>query len=221
MTNLKSRRPVAVSASAADRFNVGKDTFKRKIVLQHGKEIKATIYLGDATGVHGSYVRLDNQTAVYQAPLTLFDYSTDADQWIDLHQLKISREDITSIQINDVSIKRDKDDFVLEGIEKKKTDIGKTRELVGTISDPVPDAILGTEETPSYNLSSPALTVTIGKKDKTTVTYLFGKPEKESYYALKPSTSRFCFKVAEWQVNTLLKINRASIIKADAKAAGA
>jgi len=217
IAQLKIRLPVATTSSAADRFHVGKDTFKRKIILQQGEDIKVTVYLGDATGVHGSYARLDMQTAVYQTSLKFFDFPTDLDQWIDPHQLKIVKENISSIQLNDVTVKREKEDFVLDGADREKTDAGKVEELVKSVSDPVLDGILGTEEVASYNLSTPALTVTIGKKDKTTVTYRFGKVEKENYYALKPSSNQFYFKIAEWQVDNLLKIKRATLVKVDKK----
>ncbi len=213
--SVKIHWPVATSDSAPDRFHVGRETFKKKIILQQGKKILATIYLGDATGAHGSYMRLNDQNEIYQSTLTLFDYATDPDQWIDQHQLKISPEDIHSIKFNDVQLTRENKKFIPAGIDVEKVDKAKIQKLVAIITDPTLTGVLGDKEKPGYNMEKAALTLEIKGNDHKKVTYILGKPEKESYFVLKTSTNPLYFKIGAWQINSLVQTKKDSLLKVD------
>lgn len=213
IVSIKAGWPVATTASAALRFHVADEQFKVKLVLQE-KEKKITVFLGDSAGARSAYLRLDGSNDIFRGSLAAYDFPADPDKWLDPSLLKLDRKDIVGLQINELALVREKDDFVLKDAGKGKTKKSVAANLVSTLADLKVDGILGRKDDPSYKLDNPALLVTVRKKDGSTVEYRFARDEtKETDYILKCSNRNEYFRVALWRINSLLDTKREDLLE--------
>ncbi len=213
IVTIKAGWPVATTASAALRFHVADEQFKVKLVLQE-KEKKATIFLGDSAGARSAYLRLEGSSDIFRGTLATYDFPVDPDKWLDPSLVKLDRKEIVELRINDLTLVREKDDFLLKDAGKGKTKKSVAANLVSTLADLKVDGVLGRKKDPSYTLDNPALLVSVKKKDGSTVEYRFAKDKKgETDYILKCSDRNEYFRVALWRINSLLDTKRDDLLE--------
>jgi hypothetical protein len=210
---LKAGWPVATTASAALRFHVADDRFKRKLVLRE-KEKKTILYLGDSAGVRSAYLRREGSSDVFRGNLASYDFPTDPDKWLNPALLKLDEKEIVELKINDLTLVRENDDFFLKDAGERKTKKSVAKNMVTALTDLKVDGVLGRKEDPAYKLDKPVLDVVVKNKDGSTVEYRFARDEKtDNNYVLKCSSRNEYFRIALWRINTLLDTKRADLLE--------
>ena len=210
---IKAGWPVATTASAALRFHVADQQFKIKLVLQE-KDKQAVIFLGDSAGARSAYLRLDGSSDIFRGNLATYDFPVDPDKWLDPSLLKLDREEIVELQMNDLILVRKNGSFFLKDAGESKTKKSVAENLVTTLVSLKVDGVLGSKEVPSSKLDKPVLHIVVKNRDGSTVDYRFFKDaEKDNNYILKCSSRDEYFRVALWRINTLLDTKRTDLLE--------
>ncbi|WP_457575894.1 DUF4340 domain-containing protein [Desulfomarina sp.] len=243
IATIKAGWPVATTASAALRFHVADEQFKVKLVLQeNGKE--TIIFLGDSAGARSAYLRLDGSSDIFRGSLAAYDFPVDPDKWLEPSLLKLDSKEIVELQINrrdriplsglnkekrpatekrpsarefqvkNLTLVREKDDFLLKDGGEGKTKKSVAANLVTTLADLKVDGVLGRKKDSSWQLDQPVLLVTVKMKDGSTLEYRFAEDKKEeNNYILKYSGRNEYFKVALWRINSLMDTTRDDLLE--------
>jgi hypothetical protein len=83
LAGLSAPWPVATSASARTRFEVADDKYQRAVHLEvEGKPV-ASLLLGTSPGFRRLHVRKPGDDRIFEVDLAHFDFSVNADDWID------------------------------------------------------------------------------------------------------------------------------------------
>lgn len=98
LTQAASGWPVAVSDSAASRFEVASDHFQRKITYKQGDQVLTSVYLGSAPTYRKIHLRVDGSDAIHAVALTLDEAPVNPKIWFDktVQQLKAPVKAITA-----------------------------------------------------------------------------------------------------------------------------
>jgi len=83
LAGLRAPWPVATTASARERFEVGDANSQRHVLLQTGGKTAAELLAGTSPGFRRLHVRIPGADAVYEVDLTHLEMSTAADEWVD------------------------------------------------------------------------------------------------------------------------------------------
>ena len=97
LAGLSAPWPVATSGSARTRFEVADDKYQRAVHLEvDGKQV-ASLLLGTSPGFRRLHVRTPGDDRIFEADLAHFDFSVNADDWIDRAVLAASG-DVTALE---------------------------------------------------------------------------------------------------------------------------
>ena len=96
LAGLSAPWPVATTASARERFEVGDSNRQRLVRLSTGERTVAELLLGTSPGFRRLHVRLPGAEEVYEVDLTHFELATSADEWVDRALLAADGE-VTSV----------------------------------------------------------------------------------------------------------------------------
>lgn len=97
LAGLAAPWPVATSASARTRFEVADDKYQRAVHLEvKGKRV-ASLLLGTSPGFRRLHVRKSGDDRIFEVDLAHFDFSVNADDWIDRAVLAASG-DVTALE---------------------------------------------------------------------------------------------------------------------------
>lgn len=84
LAQLRQGFPVANSADARERFGVGADSYRRKLVVVDEDQPLATLWLGRSPSMGESYVRVDgadDDNAIFRVALAEYQLPTEAKDW--------------------------------------------------------------------------------------------------------------------------------------------
>ena len=118
LSELKGAWPVSTSADSREQFEVAEEKFASKLQLMAGDKPLAELYLGTSPGFRKTHVRNANSDNIYAAELNSMDLPLNNDQWFDRSLLKAS--DLTAIKGKDFSLKKEGQDWKLEGNDSAK-----------------------------------------------------------------------------------------------------
>ncbi|MCC6201824.1 MAG: DUF4340 domain-containing protein [Gammaproteobacteria bacterium] len=205
--------PVATTAAAAPRFKVTDDAFERRLTLLTGTQQVARLYLGTSPGIRKVHARPAGDDAVYAVALETFEFGTGADDWIDRRIVALVADDLVRIALPGFMLERADQDWRLSGLAAgERTDSEEAHVLASKIADLEVQSLLGSEEQPSYRQATPALELTVAKRDGTELTYRFSQPEHENFWVLRRSDLPYFFKVADYAVKPLKEATREQLI---------
>lgn len=88
LAELETGWPVASSESAAERFEVANDRYKRKIKLYGDEQPLGAILVGTSPGFNQSHVRLPGEDDIFALKLSVFDAPAEVDTWLDTKLLR-------------------------------------------------------------------------------------------------------------------------------------
>lgn len=108
LTALKSGFPVASTAAAQERFEVGDKNYQRKITVVAGGDTAepvsaTTLYFGKSVNVKQVHARAENTHNIYAATFSVFDAPTSENAWLDTHLLQPKAE-VTAIKLGDFQV---------------------------------------------------------------------------------------------------------------------
>ena len=117
LARIQRRIPVATSEAAQTRFRVAEDRFERRLVLEDGKQVLGTLYLGDSPGFRRLFVRVSGDSAIYEAALNLFDAGDQWEDWTKKTVLAVPEDQLQGIDGKAFSLRREKDHWTLADLQ--------------------------------------------------------------------------------------------------------
>lgn len=222
---LKHGTPIADTKGALERFKVSDRTFKRRITLAQGTDTLATLYLGSAQG-RETHAREASENAVHLVKLGTYDAPTKVEDWEDKTVLQIPKDDIVAIEVHGLRFERTSN---AKPKDSSKQDKNKTAEpavpdwqvaghIEGTLKPDAADkfatklaqlrigSVLGKQEQPDYGLKTPALTLSVTRKNGQELGYRLAEmTDKKEQYVLKVSSRAEYFRLPGYTAEPLIK----------------
>lgn len=206
--------PVATTQSAAKRFKVASDDFEKKVVFSGPNGMTKTLYLGTSPGFKKIHARTDGDDNIYGINFSAYELAAKPNDWADQQLLHIDGEEMSEIEMADVTLERDGDKFVVKSLtENEQTNESKASSLQSQLSNLSFLEVLGKIDKPEYQQNEPELAYSVVLKDGDRVSFTLSKVADKDDYVLKPSNSEYYFKVAKHVVEGLEGFNRASLVE--------
>ena len=229
LEGLQRGLPVATTPGALKRFKVSDDSFERRVLLAHGDDTLATLYLGSSPGMHHVHARSSKDDAVYAVDFAVYEAPDKAADWEDKSVLQFPQDSLETIDVAGLTLHRLPAAAAVKGADKSGADgEGKpavtaawqvdgagqgevvnpagAQDLAGKLAQLRIGAVLGTEAKPDYGLDKPALTLDVTRKGgEQSSTYRLGPTGKEGYAVLKSSARPEYFRVPGYTADALIK----------------
>lgn len=214
LTTLKRGLPLTTSSASWKRFKLADDGYERRIVLSGGGKTLATIFVGSVVDARRAHVRVGGDDAVYAVELPSFDLPVTATDWEDKAVLQVPVADITSIDLGPLALERTTDAAnagwrasagLAAGRQLDTSAVDRLADLLAHLTIAAP---LGTAVKSDFEMDSPALTLTIKRKDGSSVEYLVGKKRASGDYVVKASLRPEYFSVPGYALESLLEAAR-------------
>jgi len=228
LEGLQRGLPVATTPGALKRFKVSDESFERRVLLAHGDDTLATLYLGSSPGMHHVHARTGKDDAVYSVDFAVYEAPDKAADWEDKAVLQFPQDSLKSITVAGLTLHRAPAPAVDKGADKSGANgEGKpastaswqveaagqgevvnpagAKELAGKLARLRIGAVLGTEAKPEYGLDKPALTLSVTRKGSEKLEYRLGPTGKEGYAVLKSSARPEYFRVPGYTADALIK----------------
>lgn len=215
LSELKKDWPVVTTSTAAGRFMVAANDFKRKIVLSKKGKIIETLFLGTSPSFRKIHARQKVEDSVYAVNFNDYEASAKPEEWIDKGVLKQQISEISRVQMPDFSLSRQDKNFTVEGIDTntEETVAEEAERLIHKIADLRIRTVLGLDAKPEYNQENIEFRYTLMMSSGDSKEYLFLKPDDADYYILKPSHWEEYFKVDDWVVDGIKEIDRSKLVR--------
>jgi hypothetical protein len=225
LRELKTGLPVATSTSALNRFKVAEDKYERYLQLKKDGDVIAELYLGTGAGARQSHARSGDQDAVFTVAMGSYDAPATVTSWQDKTVLKLDKDTVTAVRLNDLLIQREPPSPAPDSTDKENAaELAESNKAVWTITPPADnrkldqdavnqgmdklyslrfDSLLGKENKPEYGLDSPILEVTVTHGDSQR-TYSFGTLKDSEDYVLHVSDRAEYFKIAGYEGKSIV-----------------
>jgi len=228
LEGLQRGLPVATTQGALKRFKVSDESFERRVLLAHGDDTLATLYLGSSPGMHRVHARTGKDDAVYAVDFAVYEAPDKAADWEDKAILQFPQDSLGSIEVAGLTLHRlpvatvdkGKDKAAANGEGKPATaptwqlesagqgevvNPAGVQDLAGQLARLRIGAVLGTGAKPEYGLDKPALTLNVTRKGSEPLEYRLGPTNKEGYAVLKSSARPEYFRVPGYTADALIK----------------
>ncbi len=221
LLSLKAGWPVATTAQSARRFEVGEDNYQRRIELLDEGKVIATLYLGTSPGLRKVHARVPASENTYSVDFAVFNAPVKGKEWSDPAFLHLDQARITTVRHSQWTLAKAEDTWRLEGLDSgQNSNVDAIKGFVGQLAALGYDEVLGTEEKPEFKLAESAVQIETVLDDGRTLVYRFAQPE-DNYAVLKRSDDDRIFRIANFQIGTLLTTNREQFVGAVASPAAA
>jgi hypothetical protein len=228
LEGLKRGLPVATTSGALTRFKVSDDSYERRVLLAHGDDTLATLYLGNSPGMHQVHARTGKDDAVYAVDFAVYETPDKASDWENKAILQFPEDTLENIDVAGLTLHRAPAPAVDKGADKSGgTSAGKpaaaaswqldvagqgeianpagVQDLAGKLAQLRIGAVLGTEAKPEYGLDKPALTLSVTRTGGEKLEYRLGPTGKEGYAVLKSSARPEYFRIPSYTADALIK----------------
>jgi len=234
---LKRGLPVATTSGALKRFKVSDERFERRVKLEHGDDLLATLYLGSSPDVHHVHARTGKDDAVYTVDFAVYEAPDKAGDWEDKSVLQFPEATLESIDVAGLALHRTpaaasadkgldnsgsggkpagKATWQIDGLANGEiVNQGGAQDLAGKLARLRIGKVLGSEAKPDYGLDKPALMLSATRKDGGKLEYLLGPTGKDGYAVLKSSARPEYFRIPGYTADALIKAaGRAQLVQA-------
>lgn len=204
--------PVGSDPQALAGFKLADDNFERRLTLSGGGETLATVYIGTPEGPRQVHLRLAGEDSGYSVHFGLYDASVDYDDWFDRGFLQVPKEDIAAIEVSGLRLVTDAavaggwrlDPAPAPGGDGPALDEKAADRLAGLLAELRVESFRADETKPDYALDMPQLTLTMTRRDGTSVTYLLGRGDLQKDFSLKVSTRPEHFRLSIYAATKLI-----------------
>lgn len=216
LAELRRGWPVATTASAAARFQVGDDAYERKISLRQGDQEAPALLIGTSPGFRKVHVRRAGEDEIYSVAFSAYEAGVRNDDWIDRTVLTVDETQVSGIHWPTFTLQRAGDGFQLQGLSEGKTTAEEqVKSLVRRLFDMRIQSVAhgaAVDASPQESKLEIELTMTDGE----VLRYAFAKPTAEAtHYLVKRSDSPYLFKVAEFDIKPLLETTSAELVRSE------
>ena len=111
LMGLKTNWPVATTNESHSRFEVAEDKFQKKVQIFAADKTVAELFLGTSPGFKKVHLRKSGFDEVYSLELNSYEFSNEANDWLDKGLLQI--ESPNKISFNDFSLQNKDDQWQL------------------------------------------------------------------------------------------------------------
>ncbi len=209
---MKQGWPVATTPAAARRFKVAEDDFERHIVLAHGGQTVAEVYVGTSPGLRKVHVRRPDQQAIYAVAFNTYDAPVKTAGWIDKGIVHMDRQALQRIELPALTLLRKDGTWRLADLtdgEEMVTE--EVDNLVGQVSTVTISDVL--EKAPA-SPGKPVLAYTLQTQSGDRREYRFYKSAgKEEGYVLKTSARKEYFRVPPFYVDSIKAASRDKLVR--------
>lgn len=220
LEGLQKGLPVATSEAALKRFKVAADAFECKLILESGDAPPATLYLGDSPGFRRLFVRAEDDGAIYEAELGLFDAPDRPDNWSDRTLLHLDKEDLQRLTFAGLTLERTDDGWRLTDLAAgEEQDQQAIEDRVRALANIGFLGVLGGEEEPALSTEATPLEIEATLTDGDTIRYRITKLADSDDYLLQVSNRPQDFTLASYEVEDLTDLRRADLLKKPGEAA--
>ncbi|MBX9696136.1 MAG: DUF4340 domain-containing protein [Cyanobacteria bacterium] len=198
LADMKRGWTLATTADATKRFNCTDDTCEKIITLWKGDKVIGKLFIGKTNRLNHVNVRLDGENNIYQAELERGVADVKPTDWLDNRFADLKPGAMTRVDFNNkFVIERDqKNQWVITGDGQKLVIHNDTAdEVFQRLADFTIKEILGTEDKPEYNMSTPTLHWDVVMKEDKKRTYKLAKPATGDYRILKMSDAPYYMKI--------------------------
>jgi hypothetical protein len=223
LEGLKRGLPVATTSGALTRFKVSDDSFERRLLLAHGDDTLATLYLGSSPGMRHVHARTGKDDAVYSVDFGVYEAPVNAGDWENKAILQFPQDSLETIEVAGLTLHRAPAATPNQAAGEAGKPAGTAgwqvdgagqgevgnpagaQDLAGKLAQLRIGAVLGTEAKPEYGLDQPVLTLSVTRKGGTQLDYRLGPTGKEGYAVLKSSARPEYFRLPGYTADALIK----------------
>ncbi len=226
LASLQRGWPEATTVEAATRFKVGADRFERKLILRSNGADLGVLYFGSSPGLRKIYLRVDGSQEIETLAMDLHDLEVKPDSWIDTRALGFKPEQVVRVELPDLTLERVEQGLLPVDMTAEEEIVKDQRDaLIKQLAGLTIHSVLGTLDKPEYGLDSPVLQYTVELEGGERIEYLFGRPSaaeakeaqgqlpEASMPVLKVSGREQLFRVEGWQVEELVRADRAALVR--------
>jgi len=208
---MKQGWPVATTAAAAQRFKVAPKSFERRILLSHGGQTLAELYVGTSPGLRKVHVRRPGQQSIYAVAFNTFDAPIKTDDWIDKRVVQTKLEELQRIELPALTLLREKEDWRLPDLgDDEAMAAEEARKLAQQVANiTISSVLLKAPAQPG----KPLLQYTLTTKSGDRKTFTFYQANGGDGYLLKTSQRPEYFKVPAFYVDNIRDSNRDKLVK--------
>lgn len=211
LARFKRGLAVATTKNGANRFEVSPENYSSHLILRSGDQIAADLYFGTSAGFKQLHTRTAESDEVVTVALNRNDVSPKIEQWIKKDILQLPQDQVAGIDIGNYSIVRHGENGwqglnTAAGEKKELPNGGKLVEKICAlnIQNVLENEPAGSEE------EKKRLLLTVNKKDKSKLEYVFIKTSENSY-AVNRSDTKFWWNISGWQGDELVELKNSLI----------
>lgn len=230
LAGLQRGWPEATTPEAATRFKVAADRFERKLTLRGNGADLGVLYFGSSPGLRKIYLRADGSQDIEALAMDQHDLEVQPDRWIDTRALALKPEQVVRVELPGLTLERVEEGLLPVDMTAEEEIVKDRRDaLIKRLAGLTIYSVLGAQNKPEYGLESPVLRYAVLLKDGERIEYLFGRPleaegkeaqgqlPETSMPVLKVSGRDQLFRVEGWQVEELVRTDRAALVRPKAQ----
>jgi len=206
---LKKTWPIAQTKTAAERFEVSKEKFKKRIEL-NAKDYSQSLYVGTSPSFRKAHLRLGEENEIYSGELGAHDLSIEVDDWLDKSLLRLEKDSFKSVTLNELNFIKEGDQWTLSGLGETEEIIqDQLDKVVNFVSSLSVNGVLDNEKMEEWQDKSPSFSVIVDDGSKITYNVYI----QDSDAVIKSSLRDEWFSVSTFQVEALAALSRDSLVK--------
>jgi len=225
LVDLTGDRVITETKASHKRLEVADDAYVRLVVLTLSDGTLRTLYVGTSPSYGVLHVRLKGQDEVYLVSgLSSSDVGAKASDWVDTAYVSLNQDQVYAISVENVNgrfvfTKDAEANWTLAGLQEGETlQASAVSSLLSRVASLRLLRPLGTENLPSYGMSTPLATFTLqlrnaeGLVEQHTVVVGSQDPE-DNAYAAKYSGSDYYVRLAEYTVQEWVNKTREELLE--------
>ncbi|MDN3518516.1 DUF4340 domain-containing protein [Aquisalimonas lutea] len=136
LTSIEPGLPVAHAESAAARFNVGDDSFERRVALTTASNGEVTVLIGKSAGAGRVYARRGDGDAVYEISFPAWEAGAERSAWFATGNVAVEPSRVKRVNLPEFSMERTDDGWQLVGESSTAISDSKAEQLVSRLARP-------------------------------------------------------------------------------------
>jgi hypothetical protein len=210
--------PVATTAGARPHFNVGSDDYRQLVTLSSDKGKVVTLYLGNASSMRTTYVRLDGSDDVFNVATTVGMFNPNPQIWFDKSMTSLDTNQVTAVDLGSFKVNEVKNGWILTDKDGEHPISKRTIfDLLDKVTHIDCHSILSDTKLPTFDADHPVFVFKVTLKDGKHVEFSISKATDKPWHVLKVSTMDLYFEVDQWGMKEIQAISAESILKQQAE----